>query len=211
MRSPILVIPILVFSLLTLSVPSANAQTPRVVAFASASGGLALAWVVYPGLTAITQGSGIVMMSVQGEVEAGPGVYYFDTLQVSVRLKASWAGSDGTSYQLMAKVAVPLAMASRGTVSGDAHPDVGAFIIFSVSFKGFLVINGVKSSLNGMSKIWALTPETSFQLATGRYLAVRLESGPYSFVLGWSEAPQTVGGVPLPEADRYFQRVRLIT
>ncbi len=211
MRNPVLVIPILVLSLLTLSVPSANAQTPRVVGFASASGGLALAWTVYLGLTAIAQGWGIVVMRVQGEVNAGLGVYYFDTLQVSVRLKASWAGSDGTSYQLVAKVTVPLAMASRGTMSGDAHPDVGAFIIFSASFKGLLVINGVKNSLDGMSKIWALTPETSFQPATARYLAVRLESGPYSFVLGWSQAPQTVGGVPLPEADRYLQRVRLIT
>ncbi len=200
----------LTLSLLTVNVASVKGVTPKVVGTASASGEVSVLWIINPAPVALVNGSGIVVMNVQGEVEGGPWVYYFTSAHVSVILHADWSQSDGTTYSLRAKVTVSLSTANRGTVSGDAHPD-GTFIIQSAPFDGFLTVNGVGVSLEGTAKIWALTPLTSFQRATANYLAVGLDSGPYSLVLGWSEAAQTVGGIPLPQADQYFQRVNVIT
>jgi hypothetical protein len=214
-RNLVVGLSLILLSLLTVNVASVRGETPKLVGSASASDELSVVWTTYPAPFAIAEGSGMVVVNVQGDVIGGPYIYYFNTMHVSLVLQADWVQSDGTTYSLKAKVTVPLSMASRGTVSGDAHPDgtfiiCGAFFGCSVPFDGFLTVNNVRTGLEGTAEIWALTPQTSFQAATSNYLVVQLDSGPYSFSIGWSEAAQTVGGVPLPQADQYFQSVQII-
>ncbi len=201
-------------SVLMLALPAATApsNTPRATSQTASSGSMTVIYGNPYSANPWAQGTGSQSLTLRGDVEPRtdlPGYYTYNTIRLSGSAHAEW--TDG-QHQFILDASFTMQSDQPMKMPSTTVPLANAFIITDMMYMGTLTVDGQARQATGMAQMVAAAPGLFGFTGQSRATTILIyysQSLGYQFVLRWSEAPQTIFGIPGPAASQFSQTVEL--
>ncbi len=211
-RAKIIVALLVTLTVLTISVAADYYQTHNAYSQATATGNLTIIWGDPYQAPTISQGTGSESVSITGNVVQQtnlPGYYAYTTITLSGSLHVAWSDK-GNNYILDASLSLATYENQYERIS--INPNADSFYVSFTDFTTSLTVNGVASHTSGDAGIKAAAPGFFTQPGQARMTTIILYArslGNPQYVIRWSQASQTIDGIPQPAASQFTQSVTM--
>ncbi len=205
--------PVALVLLLLLALPTVTSpgNTLHATSLASASGKMIAIWGnpydSMPYATAV----GWESVTLRGEVSPAQnltGYYKYSTERLRGAAHVEW--TDG-NRQFVLDATFSMQTDRAPSMPAITLPSADSFIITMLEFTATLTVDGRATQATGMAQMIASAPGLFTFPGQARGTMIALYDSPlgYQFVLRWSEANQSIYGIPQPAADRFSQQVKI--